>query len=138
MKNKIPVTIMLFLFLLASCGQKKLSEVIVGEWKVQKVEFPEMKIAESIIEHFRDEMLSSVYTFKENGDFELRSGLIPDGAKGKWRAKDESGEIFFEYTARGQQFPSTYQIKIIDENTISFKQKLGGDLGSLEATLVRK
>ncbi len=124
-----------FSFLLSSCGQKSLDEAIIGEWKVEKVDFPEMDIAPSLIEDFRNEMLSSVYTFNEGGKFNLRSGLIPDGVDGTWRVNEEKGELFIEYTAAGQYFKSTYQIKITDENTLLFKQKLGGDLGSIEATL---
>lgn len=112
-----------------------MDEAIIGEWKVEKVDFPAMDIAPSLIEDFRKEMLSSVYTFNEEGKFNLRSGLIPDGVDGTWRVNEEKGELFIEYTAAGQYFKSTYQIKMPDENTLLFKQKLGGDLGSIEATL---
>jgi hypothetical protein len=136
-------TLILFLFIailvsISSCGEKKLADVIVGEWKVEKVEFPEMDIAESIIESFRDEMLSSIYTFNEDGKFELKSGLIPMGAIGKWRLKEETKELYIEYSAMEKEFKSTYEIELVDENKIIFRQKFGGDLGEMEATLVKK
>lgn len=140
MKNKYTSILILFFLILlvfSSCGNKKLSEIIEGEWKVEKVEFPEMDIAESIIESFRNEMLSSVYTFKEDGKFELKSGLIPMGAVGKWRLKEETKELYIEYTAMEKEFKSTYEIEMVDENKIIFRQKFGGDLGEMEATLVK-
>lgn len=124
--------------LFASCGEKKIADVIVGEWKVEKVEFPEMDIAESIIKSFRDEMLSSVYTFSEDGKFELRSGLIPDGAKGIWRLKEEEKQLYLEYFAMDKEFKSTYELELVDENKIIFRQKFGGNLGEMKATLVKK
>ena len=133
--NNHPLTFILFVVFFVSCGQKSLPDAILGEWKVEKVDFPEMDIAHSLIEDFRNEMLSSVYTFNEEGKFNLRSGLIPDGVDGTWRVNEEKGELFIEYTAAGQYFKSTYQISMPDENTLLFKQKLGGDLGSIEATL---
>ena len=135
--NNHPLIFILFVVFFVSCGQKSLDDAIIGEWKVEKVDFPEMDIAPSVIERFSTEMLSSVYTFKEDGKFNLRSGLIPDGVDGTWRVNEEKGELFIEYTAAGQYFKSTYQIKMMDENTLLFKQKLGGDLGSLEAELKR-
>jgi len=141
MKNKKTYTLFLLLAILvsfSSCGEKKLSDVIIGEWKVEKVEFPEMDIAESIIKSFKDEMLSSVYTFSEDGKFELKSGLIPNGAKGKWRLKEEENQLYIEYFAMDKEFKSTYDIEMADENKIIFRQKFGGDLGEMKATLVKE
>lgn len=136
------ILICAFMFLsilsITSCGEKKLSDVIVGEWEVESVKFPEMDIAASIIESVKEEMLSSVYTFKEGGDFELKSGLIPKGAKGKWKLKEDAGELYIEYFANETEFKSTYKIEMVDENKIIFRQKFGGDLGEMEATLVKK
>lgn len=140
MKNQKSYLSFLFIaiiFSLSSCGEKKLSDVIVGEWKVEKVEFPDMDIAESIIKSFRDEMMSSVYTFSEDGKFELRSGLIPNGAKGIWRLKEEEKQLYLEYFAIEKEFKSTYEIEMVDENKIIFRQKFGGNLGEMEAELVK-
>lgn len=137
-KNYLLFLFIAFVISLSSCGEKKLTDVIIGEWKVEKVEFPEMDIAESIIESFREEMLSSVYTFSENGKFELKSGLIPDGAKGIWRLKEEEKQLYLEYFAMEKEFKSTYEIEMVDENKIIFRQKFGGNLGEMKATLVKK
>jgi hypothetical protein len=141
MKNKKTYTLFLLLAILvsfSSCGEKKLSDVIIGKWKVEKVEFPEMDIAESIIKSFKDEMLSSIYTFSEEDKFELTSGLIPNGAKGKWRLNEEKNQLYIEYFAMEKEFKSTYEIEMVDENKIIFRQKFGGDLGEMKATLVKK
>lgn len=136
--KQIPLLFLFFTLLFSSCGEKKLADLIVGEWKVEKVEFPEMDIAESIIKSFRDEMLSSVYTFSEDGKFELKSGLIPNGAKGKWRLKEEEKQLFIQYFAMEKEFKSTYELEMVDENTIIFRQKFGGNLGEMKATLAKK
>lgn len=134
---------LLFLFLtvlvtISSCSEKKLSDVIIGEWKVESVAFPGVDLAPSLLQDFEKEMLSTVYIFKEKGKFELRSDLISEGAQGTWRVNDEKNEIYIEYTAGGNLFKSTYQAEIIDGDKIKISQALGGDLGKLEAVLVRK
>lgn len=136
MKNvKLLLAFLITAFIFASCGNKKLSEIIEGEWKVTKVEFPKTELAPSILESFEKEMLSSVYTFSTNGKFNLRSGLIPDGANGIWRAKDEPSEIYIEYNAANFDFKSTYAIEIISNTEIILHQPLGENLGMLKATL---
>lgn len=132
-KNKLSVLFLLLIF--SSCGNKKLSDIIEGEWKVTKVEFPKTELAPSILESFEKEMLSSVYTFSANGKFNLRSGLIPDGANGIWRCKDEPTEVYIEYTAANFDFKSTYAIEIISNTEIILHQPLGENLGMLKATL---
>ncbi len=136
--KQTPLFFLLFTLLFISCSEKKIADVIVGEWKVEKVEFPEMDIAESIIKSFRDEMLSSVYTFSAEGKFELKSGLIPNGAKGKWRLKEEEKQLFIHYFAMEKEFKSTYQLEVVGEKTIIFHQKFGGNLGEMKATLTKE
>ena len=136
--KQIPLFFLLLTLLFTSCSEKKIADIIVGEWKVEKVEFTEMDIAESIIKSFRDEMLSSVYIFSGEGKFELKSGLIPNGAKGKWRLKEEEKQLFIQYFAMEKEFKSTYELEVVDENTIIFHQKFGGNLGEMKATLSKK
>ena len=136
--KQIPLFFLLLTLLFTSCSEKKLADIIVGEWKVEKVEFPEMDIAESIIKSFRDEMLSSIYTFSAEGKFELKSGLIPNGAKGKWILKEEEKQLFIHYFAMEKEFKSTYELEIVDEKTIIFRQKFGGNLGEMKAILTKE
>jgi len=136
--KQIPLFFLLLTLLFTSCSEKKIADIIVGEWKVEKVEFTEMDIAESIIKSFRDEMLSSVYIFSGEDKFELKSGLIPNGAKGKWRLKEEEKQLFIQYFAMEKEFKSTYELEVVDENTIIFHQKFGGNLGEIKATLSKK
>lgn len=126
------------LVFLTSCGEKKLSEIIIGEWKVESVKFPKLDFSPDLIEEFKTEMLSSVYIFKEEGKFALRSKLIPDGTSGIYRIKDDTRELYIEYQAGNNTLKGNYQIEIIDHHKIKFKQSLGKDLGQMEAVLVRE
>lgn len=123
---------------LTSCGEKKLSEMIIGEWKVESVQFPKLDFSPELIEEFKSEMLSSVYIFKEEGKFALRSKLIPEGTSGIYRVKDDTKELYIEYQAGNNTLKGNYQIEIIDQDKIKFRQSLGEDLGEMEAVLVRE
>jgi hypothetical protein len=136
-------TLVLFLFFavlisISSCGEKKISDVIVGAWEVKEVNINDSEVSPDLITYLKSEMLSSTYTFHDGGGFELQSNIITKGVKGKWKAMDDKKELYTEYFANDLEYKTTYQIEIVDESTIIFRQEFGSSLGNMEATLIKK
>lgn len=131
------ILFLLFIVVLSSCGKYKVGENILGTWEVTDVVFPETNLSPELLGSAKREMLSSVYAFKEGGVFRLKSDLIRNGIEGKWKAMDETNEVYLEYTIDGFDYTSTYKVEFLEENKIIISQPIG-KVGDMKATLVKK
>lgn len=111
-----------------------LKERIYGTWEVVDFEAQVNEASEALIAAGKQESLSSVYVFKEDGTFRLTSDYLKEGREGTFKIYEGLRVLRLSYNDGNQSY---FDILSLENGMMKLKVTIG-DLGYTIETLKRR